>query len=968
MCVDAEDPYKCRALLDGGHWIDLSLDPQGHPAPDWQPPGCMLYDYKPEDISSCFHGNRLVFIGSDYVFQAYSAIRRKLGGTDADGELERIDPDTPTHVHFQLKGVSMDLYWDPFLNSTEWHHELATYRDAMAGGTGAGNWTSLYLVGGGRWQLESFQNTRLDQFEAALDQLIQLVGPMRTFEWRYKASPPNPGGVEREAILLLAPVHGDLKEILTDPDQDGQTRAIRQLNDHLRHLAAQHGLDVAWNYYSMTWPEYVPPNEPGIRHVDVNRALATRANILLNLSCNSKAATRKGKAYPYNRTCCSRYGFSGPVQWALLSTGLIFLPGLYWTPRRKIQSALGYLLRVPSTSLNRHRRRHSLPPSQVLHALAVVTLAVCYCFFADRTQALNKLHKVYVLEDFVLLCLIAFVVGVITFRRTKASPAAGYSMTKLPAPDQPFLSRYQTDEWKGWMQFVVLIYHYTGASGQLQIYKGIRILVASYLFMTGFGHTVYFLKKDDYSLRRVAGVLVRLNLLSCLLPHMMRTDYLFYYFAPLVSFWFLVIYWTLRLGRSWNENRLALLGKVILSALAVVALTQLYGPLEVFFTALRYVCRIDWDLREWRFRVGLDIFIVYAGIICAILHVHSASSSSAPRATTHASWRIQVLHRLAHVLLVAVAFVSMLGFWNGASHFASKQAYNRWHPFISWLPIVSYVILRNATRGLRNVHSSASAWLGRCSLETFTLQYHIWLAADTKGVLSLGVLDTLGLAPERWIEFYLLTVVFLWVSSSVADATVVLTEWIVGGDQRGRIAIGLRHSSERQQQAVGPTRQSSGVDSASFPTAESSDEICDLDREEYLLTSPVPTGQSSGTASVTAAPPSQTRTISSVSRLLSVLSKGVFLIWNDPLKFRLTTIVLAMWILNLVLCPLSSPSCFSLLPSQTPDFFPPKMSQEEPSFILPCNLAACCKDLLLTTGVVCDSRSRSTHKAAPSRH
>src|SRR6218665_4155889 len=64
------------------------------------------------------------------------------------------------------------------------------------------------------------------------------------------------------------------------------------------------------------------------------------------------------------------------------------------------------------------------------------------------------------------------------------------------------LHRDLTDEWKGWMQLVILIYHLTGASNVLPIYMQIRVMVSSYLFLSGFGHFYYFFTKSDHSVRR----------------------------------------------------------------------------------------------------------------------------------------------------------------------------------------------------------------------------------------------------------------------------------------------------------------------------------------------------------------------------------------------------------------------------------------------------------------------------------
>lgn len=62
--VPGDDPYRCRALLERGRWIDPP-DEEGSRAPfkHWQPDGCMLHNYSPTDIQQCMEGRDIVFIG-----------------------------------------------------------------------------------------------------------------------------------------------------------------------------------------------------------------------------------------------------------------------------------------------------------------------------------------------------------------------------------------------------------------------------------------------------------------------------------------------------------------------------------------------------------------------------------------------------------------------------------------------------------------------------------------------------------------------------------------------------------------------------------------------------------------------------------------------------------------------------------------------------------------------------------------
>lgn len=421
-----------------------------------------------------------------------------------------------------------------------------------------------------------------------------------------------------------------------------------------------------------------------------------------------------------------------------------------------------------------------LPTSKISRAGLAIALALCYSFFADRTHLFNKSQKQYIPAEFQNLCLCALALGIFSIRRSATTVQKALHPAPNKLSDQSFLSRDQTDEWKGWMQSMILIYHYTGASKTLEIYKVIRILVASYLFMTGFGHTIFFHQRGDYSLRRFASVLVRLNMLSCLLPFAMGTDYLFYYFAPLISFWYMVIYFTMRTGRSRNSSIYFLICKITISTALVTALIRTPGLFERIFAILERTCHIRWDAVEWCFRLQLDCYIVYVGMLCGILFVRiSCIINGEPNGHDIPPFIRQHWHQLRLGAITASLIVLPL-FWHLTQHFSNKLDYNRWVPYISSFPILAFVVLRNGSRHARNFHSSIFAWLGRHSLETFTLQFHIWLAADTKGLLALGVF---GRKPSyidgRWPDFVLLTVIFFWVCWHVTAATGTVTAWII---------------------------------------------------------------------------------------------------------------------------------------------------------------------------------------------
>uniref|UniRef100_A0A8C8F605 Cas1p 10 TM acyl transferase domain-containing protein n=1 Tax=Oncorhynchus tshawytscha TaxID=74940 RepID=A0A8C8F605_ONCTS len=360
-------------------------------------------------------------------------------------------------------------------------------------------------------------------------------------------------------------------------------------------------------------------------------------------------------------------------------------------------------------------------------AMCKMGLIMAYFYLCDRADVFMKEQKFYTHTTFFIPLVYMFVLGIFYSENSKE--------TKL-------LNREQTDEWKGWMQLVILIYHISGASAFIPVYMHVRVLVAAYLFQTGYGHFSFFWLKGDFGLYRVCQVLFRLNFLVIVLCLVMDRPYQFYYFVPLVTFWFVIIYatmamWPQILQKKANGSgmwHIGILVKLLGLLLFICFFAYSQGLFENIFSVwpVSKLFELNGSIHEWWFRWKLDRFAIIHGMLFAFVYLllQKCQVLSEGRGESLFSTRI------SNILLL-ISVVSFMGYSIWASSCKNKTECNEMHPYISGLQILAFILIRNIPGYARSLYSSFFAWFGKISLELFICQYHIWLAADTKGILVL---------------------------------------------------------------------------------------------------------------------------------------------------------------------------------------------------------------------------------------
>lgn len=352
--------------------------------------------------------------------------------------------------------------------------------------------------------------------------------------------------------------------------------------------------------------------------------------------------------------------------------------------------------------------------------------------------------KEYSRDLFMFVCLLFFLV-------------AYYTMT--PVKDLTLLSRDQTEEWKGWMQFIFLLYHYFHAE---EVYNSVRVMITCYVWMTGFGNFSFFYIKQDFGWLRYVQMLWRLNFSVILLMFAHNNTYILYYICPLHTFYFTLVYVTMFIMSSVNHSKWGMRFKLFGLGCLIYVVWDINGRFFNLFWGWMSTDTIIGaklgSLWEWYFRSSLDHYSTYFGMIFALnfplaeQYFHSA--------------------RGYPLYFASVVMGGLAIWWYNNIYSLEKLEYNLVHNYFAFIPLTAYIFFRNISPGIRSKVSMSLHALGKTTLETYLLQHHVWLTSNAKTLLTI--------VPDMpWVNFFLATLLFYTLSKELYRLTMTLRGMIL---------------------------------------------------------------------------------------------------------------------------------------------------------------------------------------------
>uniref|UniRef100_A0A914WER7 Cas1p 10 TM acyl transferase domain-containing protein n=1 Tax=Plectus sambesii TaxID=2011161 RepID=A0A914WER7_9BILA len=682
----------------------------------WQPYGCMLHMYSRADSRICMsrmvkggekQRNWIVFIGDLRITQVYSQLIRQLS-PDYVAE-ERIVSNCLQHGFHAYRDdrlqLDVELYCHDDIDDKV-KERLSALTDKLD------DLPSLLVLGSSLKTVnlsttldKKGQSALLNAYSKNISQLLPFIQQMRS----------------NATVVWL--MQADVDEARMK-HQSYSNAVIRRYNNEA-HAVLSYSTVKLWYSAPMLSNNHKSDSPDGIRLGHV--ALKYHGQILVNLYCNDLMRMPDG-------TCCSRPETISTVQLIIFSAFIlcIFVTSLVVVSRCQVPTLSSVIEKgvysagdSSSTVVRSNRPVSTLAAFAALAKLFALAILIYAC---DRANFFMKENRWFTYLNLLLPTGYLTVLGLFFTEETHRTQ---------------FMHRSQTNEMKGWMILALLCYRMTGAETVRWAFLLSRLLFSAFLFLVGFNHFTYFWSTGNLSVIRVFKTLLRYNLLTAVLCVALNRPYQFYELTPVISYWFLVVYAVFVIPPV--ATSLSVHGNAVPYLIMAVKLVVTAGVISVFYMSQIFFEEISlafpWrflvvdregSIRQWWDQWSIDRYTALSGMVVAfgVQTMRRFGIIADSEATNLFSLRVSLFTAIAGavgVLVYAVVIVNC----------GSLTDCSEIHPYLVFVPIVSYLALRNVFGSVRTRVSTFFSWFGRISLELFTAQYHLWLAADGHGILVL---------------------------------------------------------------------------------------------------------------------------------------------------------------------------------------------------------------------------------------
>ena len=310
----------------------------------------------------------------------------------------------------------------------------------------------------------------------------------------------------------------------------------------------------------------------------------------------------------------------------------------------------------------------------------------------------------------------------------------------LSQSESDILNSAQTLEMKGMMTSFLLICKLTfnglhdvvddgSDSKEVDLYYNIsQVFSTSFLFLTGYSHTIQLFHSNDFSLSHALRKIYRFNLGAVFLSLSLGKSYMFYNACGIHTCFFLLTYCTI--GWKQRMNASTRYGLRIKVAILVIFIFAVWDCEIGFWTLSSLVFgspSFQLHGQLWEFYY-FSFLHHWAGVIGILFAMNRSVTSLFIR-------RLEAFRGTATLIpkiLLGLVLLGMMTAWICGPLNVTKYTYNATNPYFGFLPTLVFVCIRNATSQLREHTICFLKKVGVLSLEIYLLHNHILLGNDGK--------------------------------------------------------------------------------------------------------------------------------------------------------------------------------------------------------------------------------------------